>query len=192
MTDGNGLPGKEQRDAKTREQTRIILKARESKNWTSLHWLTPSLPIRYITESDLRDLLTNLGEKVTDEEVADMIKEVDMDGDGKVRLCSCVCVCVCVCECVCVCVCLCVSVCVCVSACVSVCACDRSRLALVRVCVCVCVCKCVCVCVCLSVCVCVHLLAHLPVNESSRTRCFFSYFAITTCDRPYHLQLSPL
>jgi len=38
----------------------------------------------FITESDLRDLLANLGEKVTDEEVLDMIKEVDMDGDGKI------------------------------------------------------------------------------------------------------------
>jgi len=38
----------------------------------------------FITESDLKDLLANLGDKVTEEEISDMIKEVDLDGDGKV------------------------------------------------------------------------------------------------------------
>ncbi len=28
--------------------------------------------------------MTNLGEKLTDEEIADMITEADLDGDGKV------------------------------------------------------------------------------------------------------------
>ena len=34
---------------------------------------------------ELKHLLTNLGEKLTAEEVDDMIKEVDVDGDGKVN-----------------------------------------------------------------------------------------------------------
>jgi len=38
----------------------------------------------FITESDLKDLLANLGDKVTEEEISDMIKEVDLDGDGKI------------------------------------------------------------------------------------------------------------
>ena len=30
-------------------------------------------------------MLANLGDKVTEEEISDMIKEVDLDGDGKVN-----------------------------------------------------------------------------------------------------------
>ena len=38
----------------------------------------------FIDPMELRHLLTNLGEKLTEEEVDDMIREVDIDGDGKV------------------------------------------------------------------------------------------------------------
>ena len=38
----------------------------------------------YIDARELRHLLTNLGEKLTDTEVDEMIAEVDIDGDGKV------------------------------------------------------------------------------------------------------------
>ena len=38
----------------------------------------------FIDASELRHLLTNLGEKLSEVEVDEMIKEVDMDGDGKV------------------------------------------------------------------------------------------------------------
>jgi hypothetical protein len=33
----------------------------------------------------LRHVMTNLGEKLTDEEVDEMIREADVDGDGQVR-----------------------------------------------------------------------------------------------------------
>uniref|UniRef100_A0A4D5R9R9 Calglandulin n=1 Tax=Scolopendra viridis TaxID=118503 RepID=A0A4D5R9R9_SCOVI len=39
----------------------------------------------FISASELRHVMTNLGEKLTDEEVDDMIKEADMDGDGLVN-----------------------------------------------------------------------------------------------------------
>ena len=39
----------------------------------------------YIDARELRHLLTNLGEKLTDLEVDEMIREVDIDGDGKVN-----------------------------------------------------------------------------------------------------------
>ena len=38
----------------------------------------------YITALELRKVMTNLGEKLSDEEVEEMIKEADVDGDGQV------------------------------------------------------------------------------------------------------------
>lgn len=38
----------------------------------------------YISAPELRLVMTNLGEKLTDEEVEDMIREADLDGDGVV------------------------------------------------------------------------------------------------------------
>jgi len=38
----------------------------------------------FISESDLRDIMTTMGEKFTDEELSDMIREVDADMDGQV------------------------------------------------------------------------------------------------------------
>ncbi|KAG5683701.1 hypothetical protein PVAND_012967 [Polypedilum vanderplanki] len=38
-----------------------------------------------ISSSELRRVMTNLGEKLSEEEVDDMIKEADMDGDGQVN-----------------------------------------------------------------------------------------------------------
>lgn len=39
----------------------------------------------FISAPELRHVMTNLGEKLTDEEVEDMIKEADLDGDGLVN-----------------------------------------------------------------------------------------------------------
>lgn len=38
-----------------------------------------------ITSTELRRVMMNLGEKLTDAEVEDMIKEADVDGDGNVN-----------------------------------------------------------------------------------------------------------
>ncbi len=38
----------------------------------------------FIDARELRHLLTNLGEKFTDQDVDEMIREVDVDGDGKI------------------------------------------------------------------------------------------------------------
>ena len=40
----------------------------------------------FISAAELRHVMTNLGEKLTDEEVDEMIREADIDGDGQVRL----------------------------------------------------------------------------------------------------------
>ncbi|MCE0481086.1 calmodulin-like 3 [Datura stramonium] len=39
----------------------------------------------YISACDLRHVMINLGEKLTDEEAEQMIKEADLDGDGQVN-----------------------------------------------------------------------------------------------------------
>uniref|UniRef100_A0A914VFN4 EF-hand domain-containing protein n=1 Tax=Plectus sambesii TaxID=2011161 RepID=A0A914VFN4_9BILA len=39
----------------------------------------------YISASELRYVMTNLGEKLTEEEVGEMVKEADLDGDGQVN-----------------------------------------------------------------------------------------------------------
>ena len=39
----------------------------------------------FISAPELRLVMTNLGEKLTDEEVEDMIREADLDGDGLVN-----------------------------------------------------------------------------------------------------------
>ncbi|KAL1454899.1 hypothetical protein WDU94_009029 [Cyamophila willieti] len=47
----------------------------------------------FISAAELRHVMTNLGEKLTDEEVDEMIREADIDGDGQVNYegeCCCV------------------------------------------------------------------------------------------------------
>uniref|UniRef100_A0A8D2JFL3 EF-hand domain-containing protein n=1 Tax=Sciurus vulgaris TaxID=55149 RepID=A0A8D2JFL3_SCIVU len=39
----------------------------------------------YISAAELRHVMTNLGEKLTDEEVDEMIREADIDGEGQVN-----------------------------------------------------------------------------------------------------------
>lgn len=39
----------------------------------------------YISGAELRHVMTSLGEKLTDEEVDEMLREADMDGDGQIN-----------------------------------------------------------------------------------------------------------
>lgn len=39
----------------------------------------------YITQHELRHVMTNLGEKLTEQEISDMMREADTDGDGKIN-----------------------------------------------------------------------------------------------------------
>lgn len=44
----------------------------------------------FISAAELRHVMTNLGEKLTDEEVDEMIREADIDGDGQVNYEGCI------------------------------------------------------------------------------------------------------
>lgn len=39
----------------------------------------------FISAAELRHVMTNLGEKLTDDEVDEMIREADVDGDGQIN-----------------------------------------------------------------------------------------------------------
>ena len=39
----------------------------------------------FISAAELRHVIANLGEKLTDEEVDEMIREADVDGDGQIN-----------------------------------------------------------------------------------------------------------
>ena len=39
----------------------------------------------YISVDELRQVMTNLGEKLTEDEVDEMVREADLDGDGEVN-----------------------------------------------------------------------------------------------------------
>ena len=40
----------------------------------------------YISSADLRHVMANLGEKLTDQEIDKMMRQVDVDGDGQVNI----------------------------------------------------------------------------------------------------------
>jgi calmodulin len=42
----------------------------------------------FISAAELRHVMTSIGEKLTDDEVAEMIREADQDGDGKIDCAS--------------------------------------------------------------------------------------------------------
>jgi hypothetical protein len=44
----------------------------------------------FISAAELRHVMTNLGEKLSDNEVEEMIREADVDGDGQINYDECV------------------------------------------------------------------------------------------------------
>jgi calmodulin len=66
-------------------RTFICLSRPPTSCFVSVHRYSSLTPSSYISAAELRHVMTNLGEKLTDEEVDEMIKEADVDGDGQIN-----------------------------------------------------------------------------------------------------------
>lgn len=64
--------------------TRVILFSK-FLDWAPIDFVYVQDGNGYISAAELRHVMTNLGEKLTDEEVDEMIREADIDGDGQVN-----------------------------------------------------------------------------------------------------------
>ncbi|EEA06466.1 putative calmodulin [Cryptosporidium serpentis] len=68
----------------------LSLMARKMKDTDTEDELTEAFSVfdrdgnGFISAAELRHVMTNLGEKLTDEEVDEMIREADVDGDGQI------------------------------------------------------------------------------------------------------------
>ena len=69
----------------------LTLMARQMKDFDVLEEIREACKVfdensdGYISASGLKQVMTNLGEKLTDEEVDEMIREADIDGDGQIN-----------------------------------------------------------------------------------------------------------
>ena len=61
--------------------TEMVMGERE-RNWKIIE--TKLIEFRFITSEELNMVMSTLGEKLSKEEVDEMIREADLDGDGKV------------------------------------------------------------------------------------------------------------
>ena len=61
--------------------TEMVMGEREI-NWKIIE--TKLIEFRFITSEELNRVMSTLGEKLSKEEVDEMIREADLDGDGKV------------------------------------------------------------------------------------------------------------
>lgn len=69
----------------------LIMMARKMKDTDSEEEILEAFKVfdkdgnGFISAAELRHIMTNLGEKLTDEEVDEMIREADIDGDGQIN-----------------------------------------------------------------------------------------------------------
>ncbi|XP_951999.1 calmodulin, putative [Theileria annulata] len=69
----------------------LILMARKMKECDTEEELIQAFKVfdrdgnGFISAQELRHVMTNLGERLTDEEVDEMLREADVDGDGKIN-----------------------------------------------------------------------------------------------------------
>ncbi|KAL5008434.1 hypothetical protein ScPMuIL_014015 [Solemya velum] len=69
----------------------LVMMAKKHSEQHDMHEITDAFKVfdtngdGLISALELRQVMTNLGEKLTDKEVDDMIKEADLDGDGQIN-----------------------------------------------------------------------------------------------------------
>lgn len=69
----------------------LAMMAKRQSEATELEEITDAFKVfdkngdGFINAAELRHVMTNLGEKLSDGEVQDMIKEADIDGDGMIN-----------------------------------------------------------------------------------------------------------
>jgi len=69
----------------------LTMMARKMKNTDSEEEIKEAFKVfdkdgnGYISAAELRHVMTNLGEKLTDNEVDEMVREADIDGDGQIN-----------------------------------------------------------------------------------------------------------
>ena len=81
-------------DAKLTRTEFLTMMARKMKDTDSEEEIREAFKVfdrdnnGFISAAELRHVMTSIGEKLTDDEVAEMIREADQDGDGKID-CEC-------------------------------------------------------------------------------------------------------
>merc|ERR1711918_308711 len=94
--DGGGAPGQDQRSGCRRERDDrlpgvLVADGGKMKDTDTEEELIEAFKVfdrdgnGFISAAELRHVMTNLGEKLTDEEVDEMIREADVDGDGQIN-----------------------------------------------------------------------------------------------------------
>lgn len=69
----------------------LVMMAKKHSEQHNMHEISDAFKVfdtngdGLISALELRQVMTNLGEKLTDKEVDDMIKEADLDGDGQIN-----------------------------------------------------------------------------------------------------------
>jgi len=76
------------KDTDSEEEIREAFKVRNHGKHEVVHCWFPQVFDRdnngFISAAELRHVMTSIGEKLTDDEVDEMIREADQDGDGRI------------------------------------------------------------------------------------------------------------
>lgn len=82
------MMARKMKDTDSEEEIREAFKVRQNDPVVAIRLLFPQVFDRdnngFISAAELRHVMTSIGEKLTDDEVDEMIREADQDGDGRI------------------------------------------------------------------------------------------------------------